>query len=615
MSGTLGDFLVFLGRPGTALSAQLDALPSWPPLPVASGAVNAASPAPGVRLWWRGSVTVEDRARGALGLSLEPSQGRPQTQLREALSRPSADWVAQLQTDPTRLRGRFSFVGWDVATQRLHAFTDAFRTCPLYWASTPDGVVVASDLRLIVRSGLVPAISSRKALYQYLNFTYIPAPLSSIEGVFKLPAGCRLDATAGKVEVQPWWDARYPADLDLPETERVAELRRQIVQTVQDYRSGDAQGWGAFLSGGTDSSSICGILSKAHEHPVNSFSIGFAEEGYDELEYSRIASQAYGLQAHEYRVSENDSVDAITQLAQAYDEPFGNASAIPTFYCALLAARAGVSRLMAGDGGDEIFGGNERYRKDAIFEAFHQAPAPLRWMGHGAAAALKGVDARWANRVKNFVRRGSMPNPDRFYSDDAFASEHFETLLSPDFREGLGIDDALDVQRHLYSQADADHSLHRLMYLDLKMTIADNDVVKVVRAARMAGVDVAFPYLDRRLIDFTGRLPWSDKLRGKHKRYLFKQATDDILPEAIRNKRKQGFGLPISVWLRQGGRYHDLVQDIVLSPRAVERGLFEPAFVRQLIERHERGSWDHAMEIHMLLMLELWHRDLVDRNA
>lgn len=147
------------------------------------------------------------------------------------------------------------------------------------------------------------------------------------------------------------------------------------------------------------------------------------------------------------------------------------------------------------------------------------------------------------------------------------------------------------------------------------MTIADNDVVKVVRAARLAGVDVSFPYLDRRLIDFTGHLPWRDKLRGKHKRYLFKRAADDILPEAIRNKRKQGFGLPISVWLRRGGRYHDLVREAVLSGRATQRGLFEPGFVRQLLERHERGAWDHSMELHMLLMLELWHRERVDTHA
>jgi asparagine synthase (glutamine-hydrolysing) len=150
------------------------------------------------------------------------------------------------------------------------------------------------------------------------------------------------------------------------------------------------------------------------------------------------------------------------------------------------------------------------------------------------------------------------------------------------------------------------------MYLDLKMTIADNDVVKVVRAAKLAGVQVVFPYLDRSLIDYTGRLPASDKVRGLQKRYLFKMATQSILPEEIRKKKKQGFGLPVSVWLRRSGVFHQMVHDIVLSPQAIGRGYCQSGFVRQLIERHERGAWDHASEIYMLLMLELWHREYID---
>ncbi|TXC66417.1 hypothetical protein FSC37_12905 [Piscinibacter aquaticus] len=321
---------------------------------------------------------------------------------------------------------------------------------------------------------------------------------------------------------------------------------------------------------------------------------------------------AFGLNPHEYRVSEADAVQAIGQLVRAYDEPFGNASAIPTYYCARIAADTGVSMMIAGDGGDEIFGGNERYFKDKIFEAFHTAPAWVRGLGHGAAAMLKGSDSRFANRVKNFVHRASLPNPDRFYSDDSFASDHFDELLSADFRSRVGIDDALDVQRRIYAQASADCTLHRLMYLDLKMTIADNDVVKVVRAARSAGVDVMFPYLDPRLIEFTGRLPGSDKVRGNNKRHLFKLATEHVLPEAIRKKKKQGFGLPISVWLRRNGPYGALAHDVVLSDRALQRGYAQPDFIRHLIRRHQSGAWDHSPEIHSLMMLELWHREFVD---
>jgi asparagine synthase (glutamine-hydrolysing) len=618
MAGTLGDFLVLVGVADAPSLRRLDDERFWPPMPLADSRVQSNAPVPGIRVWWRGDVGIRAEARGGLGMAIAPLQGHTRAQATDPRAAVLGDWCRDARFEPQSARGRFAYVLWDAASSHaptILACTDTFRTCSIFHVQTPSGLLLASDLRLIVRSGLVSARPSHHAMYQYLNFSYVPAPVTAIEGVSKLPAGHCLEARGASVSLRPYWDATYPADLKSEESQRAAQLRETIVNAVQDHRCGDAQGWGTFLSGGTDSSSISGILARAHNAKVNSFSIGFEEEGYDELTYSRIASDAFGLQAHEYRVNENDTVEAIPKLALAYDEPFGNSSAIPTFYCATLAARIGVRLMVAGDGGDEIFGGNERYRKDEIFEMFHRAPAPVRWLGHGLAAMLKPVETRFANRIKNFVHRGSLPNPDRFYSDDSFASDHFDELLSDDFRRMVGRDDALEVQRRVYAQAKADCTLNRLMYLDLKMTIADNDLVKVVRAARMAGVDVIFPYLDKGLIDFTGRLPGTDKVRGSSKRHLFKLATDNILPEAIRKKKKQGFGLPVSVWLRRGGRYHDLVHEVVLSQRALDRGYFRPAFVRQLIERHERGLWDHSAELHMLLMLELWHREYIDTHG
>jgi asparagine synthase (glutamine-hydrolysing) len=611
--GTLGDFIIALGEVGPRAGEVLTNSRRWPGLALSpeQSAVHQHQVAPQLRIWWRGAVQVALSNCGGLALSFEPADGASHAARSSALEPLFELARSGVQAEVERLRGRFAWVQWDVQQDWLWAATDPFRTCPMVWARQGRTLWLASDLRLLRAAGAVRNEVSLPALYQYLNFGYVASPLTAIAQAQKLPAGTCLVAQEGKVAVRPWWDARYPADLKgVPEPERVQALRRSIVDTVASYRSADAQGWGAFLSGGTDSSSICGILARHHAQPVKSFSIGFEEEGYDELAYAGIAAKAYALDAHQYRVRENDAVEAINALVGAFDEPFGNASAIPTYHCAQLATRHGVSRLIAGDGGDEIYGGNERYRKDAIFEMYHQSPALLQALARGAAGVLKGVDARWANRVKNFVRRGSLPNPDRFYTDDAFASEHFEQLLTARMRAAVKPDDALDFQRQLYGQAQADHALHRLMYLDLKLTIADNDVVKVVRASRLAGVDVQFPYLDRQLVDFTGRLPWFDKLRGKHKRYLFKRAADDILPEAIRNKRKQGFGLPISVWLRRGGRYHDLVHDVLLSPQAHLREWIEPAFVRQLIDHHEMDAWDHAAEIHQLLMLELWCREM-----
>ena len=613
MSGILGDFLVLVGPDRLpAGMADLSDASLWPPS-AEDSPVRHDTPTGHVHVWARGDTRIIGKdGSGGLGLALEPHRGGPRASVVDSCEAVVATWVREGRFAHENLLGRYSYVLWSADGHRVLACTDAFRTCPVFHARVDAGLLISSDLRLILRSGLLAPRVSPQAVYQFLNFSYVPAPLTAVEGVEKLPAGTCLDWLDGTLGLHRYWDAVYPEDLDTPEPQRVETLRETILDTVRDYRCADTLGWGTFLSGGTDSSSISGILSQAHDTPVHSFSIGFQEEGFDELPYSRIASQHFGLQAHEYSVSEDDAVAALPRLIAAYDEPFGNSSAIPSYYCTDLAARNGVTLMVAGDGGDEIFGGNERYRKDQIFNRFHHAPAPVHALGNALARLLGGVESRLANRIKNFVHRANLPNPDRFYSDDAFASKHFDALLSPAFRKAVKPDDALDVQRRIYAQAQAGAELHRLMYLDLKMTIADNDLVKVTRAAKMTGVEVAFPYLDRRLIDFTGHLPGSDKVRGLNKRHLFKLAMNDILPEAIRKKKKQGFGLPTSVWLRRGGRYADLLTDIVLSDRAIARGYFNPDFIRELIDRHRRGVWDHAADIHMLAVLELWHREYID---
>lgn len=617
MTGVLGDFLVLVAREGRAAHPPaLDDPAHWPQAHT-QAPVRFSAPRPGLHVWARGDTLVADAGgAGGLGLALAPARGAPRGSADDPRAAVFDTWLRDARFDPEAQSGRFSYVLWSAdASQPVLACTDPFRTCPVFHARTQAGLVLASDLRLLLRSGLVEPRVSPAAIYQYLNFSYVPAPLSAIEGVSKLPAGTLLSAGSDGIALRRYWDAHYPEDLQEPEQRRVALLRETIVGTVQDYRCGDASGWGTFLSGGTDSSSISGILARAHDAPVHSFSIGFSEQGFDELPYARIASAAFGLQAHEYRVSEADAVDALNRLLDAYDEPFGNSSSIPTYFCARLAANEGVGLLIAGDGGDEIFGGNERYRKDQIFARYHDAPRGLRMLGSLLAGALRPLPNRGARRIRNFVHRASLPNPDRFYNDDAFASKYFDQLLAPGLRAKVAPDDALDVQRHIYAECDAPSEIHRLMYLDLRMTIAENDLVKVTRAAKLAGVNTAFPYLDRRLVDFTGRLPGADMVRGANKRHLFKLATQDILPEQIRAKKKQGFGLPTSVWLRRGGAYADLILDTVLSERALSRGYFEPVCIRALADQHRKGQWDHAADLHVLAMLELWHRAHVDGAA
>ena len=517
-------------------------------------------------------------------------------------------WLQSREMPVERCRGRFLLVCWDIPNGMVNVVTDTFKTWPVCFShSTSQGFAAASDMRLLLATRLFSPALSNEGLYHYLNFYYVPALSSICRSVRKLSGGQRLRWRDGRMEQDSWWQLRYPEDLDLGRERAATQLREQIIETVRSYQPGDDQHWGAFLSGGTDSSSICGILAaSAAPKKVSSFSIGFTEEGYDELGFAEIAARAFDLDAHQRRVSESEAAEVLPILINTFDEPFGNASAIPTYYCAKMAAEAGKDLLVAGDGGDEIFGGNERYLKDRIFSLYYGLPSPVKGLGSLVAKQLERTDQRWANRIRNFIERGSLPNPDRFYTDDSFASDHYDDLLTLSFRATVPRDTSLNLQRDIWRTFTASSELHRLMHLDLTMAIADNDIIKVTGACRSAGVSVRFPYLDRKLVEYTAHLPAHYKLHGTQKRALFKQAMMSILPEEIRRKKKQGFGLPVSLWMRGQGPFRQLLNDTLESPNARLRDIVQMDTVRRLLDRHQRGTWDHASELYQLLVLELW---------
>lgn len=509
-------------------------------------------------------------------------------------------------------RGRFAFVRVDERSGEWLAVSDHFGTLPLYYSQDSDALLLATTLAPLLRTPWCERRPDPAAIFHYLNFACIPAPLTVLPEVRRLPPASALRWQSGRVRIERWWRPPYAEDLDGDASQLAGALREQIVASVQRYRP-DGEGWGCFLSGGTDSSSVTSILSRQHaDRRVHSYSIGFAEAGYDELDFARLAASACGAEGHFGSVDEAETLAVMPRLTELFDQPFGNASAVPTLACASMAARDGRNVLLAGDGGDEIFGGNERYAKDKIMQAFYRLPGPVKALGRGVGRALGGRGNRLFNRIDNFARRGSLPNPDRFYTDDAFASECFDQLLQPSLAQQLRADLSLQLMRGMYSECQAQSELHRLMALDLELAIAQNDLIKVDGACRHVGVGVRFPFLDPDLVAYTGRLREHWKVRGQDKRHLFKQAVKGILPEAILSKPKQGFGLPISVWIAQRPQFRDWMHDLLLSERSQARGWFEPAFIRGLFERHVAGHWDYSAPLWQLAVLELWMRTHID---
>jgi len=569
--------------------------------------------APGMCLSLNGNAWWEaEGPRGGVALVRSPEAGGSgaarEIRAREALR----DFIAG--RSPARsLRARYLLVAWDTEKRTVRIAGDAYRTYPLHFSATSERLVCSTDLGLLLGTlGTRPQVDP-VALYHYLNLAFVPSPFSPVKGIAKLGPDDELCWPPGRV-VRGEATPRYTGDLPGSEAKRAEALRELMVATVSDYVPASDSPWGTYLSGGTDSSSIAGILAKhARQAPFDSFSIGFAEQEFDEGEYAALAARAFGLRLHTRDVGEDAAVAAIPRLVRAFDEPFGNPSAIGSYYCAELAREQGKRVLLAGDGGDEIFGGNERYAKDQVFARYRRAPAFVRALGGAFARALEPLDGmHLANRLRRMEARGRMPNPDRFYADTAFASEHHGAMLQPEFRDAVARDATLDFMRDIYRSPAQGGDLDRIMYVDLRLTIADSDLVKVIRTARLAGIEAAFPYLDRTLVDFTGRLPERDKVRGLEKRRLFKKAMAGVLPLEIRRKKKKGFGIPVVDWLRRDGPMRDLVRDTVLSPSAASRGCVRPEFVRAILERHESGAWDYSSELYRLLMLELWHREFID---
>jgi asparagine synthase (glutamine-hydrolysing) len=600
-ASTLGDFVVAWG-PET--DAWLRSLPGFTLVDAPAG--------DSVRAAVRGAVTrgtAPDGARWVAISDLIEGDLGDGARARTAGPVPHRDW-----------RGRFAQVAWHPADGRAAAVTDLFSTVSLYTLVRGPVVLCATDLRLLAASPWCRRSVDLESVYHFLNFAQIPAPRTIFQDIRRLePAAC-LRWTRGEPtpSAERYFLPDYPEDLRGTDSELARDLRDRIVDTIHAYRPAAAHGdgWGCFLSGGTDSSSIVSILARqTGRGSVKSFSIGFAEAGFDELGFAETAAYAVGAEASFARVSREQAQALVDRVIEAYDQPFGNASAIPTMACTDLAREKGVRTLLAGDGGDEIFGGNERYAKDQVMEAWFMMPAPLRDAARTLGHRVGNSSVHLLNRVENFFERASIPNPDRFYTDDSFASDHYEELLQPQFRAAVARDASLDFMRGVYAQGKPAAPLHRIMRLDLLMAIAQNDVRKVICAAVSAGVHVRFPYLDRRLLEYTGRLPARYKVRLLKKRFLFKQAMNEILPEKILKKKKQGFGLPIAVWLRSDAAFRDGIRETLFDARTTARGWWNPAFVERLLSEHVDGAWDHADYIWRLFVLERWLRRHADAVA
>jgi asparagine synthase (glutamine-hydrolysing) len=511
-------------------------------------------------------------------------------------------WVRHGEALPTRMQGNFAFAVLEPIRNRAFLALDRVGAERLCYAKNGSHLVFGSSVQQVAAHPSIGRNIDPQAIYDYLYFHTIPAPRSLYQGISKLLPGQYLMLQNGRVSTGFYWHADYaPATADFDDLR--GDFRRLLDLSVRDA---DAPATAAFLSGGTDSSTVVGALTAARGAPVDTFSIGFDAAGFDEMEYARCAAERYGSRSHEYYLKPADIITAIPVIAREYDEPFGNDSAVPAYFCAKNARDARFERMLAGDGGDEIFGGNARYAKQGLFEAYNRLPTPLRRGLIEPLAHLPGLSNRFPlSKLKSYVTQAKIDLPLRLESYNFLHRTPLEQIFAEDFIRDVDPSATDAALAEVYGRTASDHYINRLMHLDLKFTLADNDLRKVGTMTEAAGIEVQYPLLDDRLVSFAHRLPVDYKVRGQKLRWFFKEALTDLLPEKIINKTKHGFGLPFGVWSTQYLPLSEVVGDSLASFK--QRGWIQPSYLdhMQTMQRGPHAGY-YGVMVWVVMMLEQW---------
>lgn len=443
-----------------------------------------------------------------------------------------------------------------------------------------------------------------QAIFDYLYFHMIPGPRTIYKDVFRLAPGHCGTFVNGTLTIAPYWrpifaEARNPSFDELK-----TEFKDLLAVAVGAQIHGGKAA--CFLSGGTDSSTVAGMVAVATGQTAATYSIGFDAQGYDEMEFARLASRHFKTEHHEYYVTPDDLVRGIPSVAASCDQPFGNSSLLPAYYCAKMAREDGVDRLLAGDGGDELFGGNSRYAKQRIFGWYQHVPGMVR-----AAVMEPLLKTRAASsfvltrKAGSYVEQAGAPMPDRLQLYNLVMRLGFDDVLTAGFLAQVDTTAPLELQRQVWRSVGDCSDLNRELAFDWRFTLADSDLPKVRYATELAGVSVGFPMLDSRLLDFSLGLPTHYKLKNLTLRWFFKEALRGFLPDEIIAKKKQGFGLPFGVWANQTPNLQAMAKASLHN--LADRGIVRRAFIQTLLaERLPEHPGYFGEMVWILMMLEQW---------
>jgi asparagine synthase (glutamine-hydrolysing) len=508
------------------------------------------------------------------------------------------------------LRGMFAFAIWDARRRRLLLGRDRVGKKPLFYSAANGRIAFASELGALLADPSLDTTIDPRAVDAYLAFQYVPHPLSIFAAVRKLPPASLLAFEEGRPPVvSRYWTLDYGTKLEGIGESEAAELLRDQLDEATRIRLMSEVPLGAFLSGGIDSSAVVASMAEQTSEPVKTFSISFGEADFDEVRFARMVADRYATEHHEFRV-EPHALAIRGRLARHYGEPFADPSAIPTFYLAELTGRH-VTVALNGDGGDEAFGGYGRYRRMERLLRLRRGLGPVRGTAGRLAMRLGSDGAERAPRTRLALLGRSLTAPEwACYGDSvyAFDAPRRQRLIAPAMRAEL---DGWRAESFLEEAwARVPHGVDRLLAVDSE-TYLPGDLLPKVDIATMAhSVEARSPFLDHRLLEFAASLPGDLKLSGGSSKRVLKAAMRGIVPDAILDRPKMGFGVPLKHWYR--GELAALPRELLLDPAAHCRRYLVGAEIERVLAEHAAGSHDHALRIWALMQLETWHREVLE---
>ncbi len=511
-----------------------------------------------------------------------------------------------------RLSGMFAFALWDERRRRLLIARDRVGKKPLFYSERGGSLSFASELGALMADPAITREVDPAAIDCYLAYGYIQAPRSIWSSVKKLPPAHTLVWEDGQTRIERYWRLDYSRKLDAPLPELEEELRSRVSAAVRRRMIADVP-LGALLSGGVDSAIVVSEMAEAAPDRVKTFSIGFAQEEYNELPLARLTAERFGTDHEEFTV-EPDAIEVVPKLVRHYGEPFADSSAIPSFYLAELTRRE-VTVALNGDGGDESFAGYLRYVANNLSGGLDLIPRPLR---RGAAAAAERLlrlgDARGLRSYgRRFLTSIGEDAPGR-YADHVCIFNRSERgdLLGEAALAAVGTETA-DVIAGPWRAASGSSRLDVLLETDVDTYLPGDLLVKMDIASMAYSLEARSPLLDPELMQFAASLPARYKARLTDKKWILRRAYRDRVPDEVLDGKKRGFGVPLGAWFRNELR--DFTREVLLDPVSLDRGLVRAEPVRALLDQHDLGGADRSMQIWSLLMLELWHREFVDGPA